>query len=169
MDHSVAQYVEIYSSESFPCDMCEKIYRSKSALKKHLHYHGEKTEMCDTCGKKFYTKGDLWQHKKLLDYNPVVCEYCGKVYKSKGALEFHKTAKHEQLKMKKCKLCPKEFCDNFHKSRHEKTHSQLKSVCDKCGNFFRNLEEHIITCRNTHRKNPINVNFVMPNFWKSAT
>ena len=148
----ISTQVEIKCVNEFDCAICEKVYKSKSALKKHLLYHGDRKEICDQCGKAFFSKGDLWQHTKIHTGQDIVCEICAAVYMSKGALLLHKMSKHGATKKEKCDICNKEFVDKYHKDRHMKgAHSQIKSICGTCGDLFKDLEAHQKKCQNKQR------------------
>jgi len=51
----------------FVCPVCpdgSKAFRTKSGLKMHMVFHGEKKHQCYSCDKKFFTANDLKNHEK---------------------------------------------------------------------------------------------------------
>ena len=107
----------------FKCDICDKLFSSKSNLKKHI----------DTI------------HLKLNSHN---CEECGKTFSQKGNLKYHVNTVHLKIKPYKCDECYKTFSSKQDLKRHkDAVHLKLKPFkCDECGISFAtagNLRTHI--------------------------
>lgn len=70
----------------FRCNVCNKIYVTKMALKIHMHFHSKPEErkyICDICGTNFTLKYHLTRHfhknhRTQLDDWTFKCNHCEK-------------------------------------------------------------------------------------------
>ena len=60
-----------YNFESHSCTDCDKAFKNKSDLDKHLKVHKEKTFNCTKCDNKFKRFVDLKKHKRI--HNILTC------------------------------------------------------------------------------------------------
>ena len=72
------------------CDICDKVFKSATDVKKHRIVHFEGKYVCSTCGKKFKTPGNRNVHERQVHSVPKYdCKYCDKKYKSDKTLKSH--------------------------------------------------------------------------------
>ena len=77
------------------CDICDKVFKSVTDVKKHRIVHYEGKYVCSTCGKKFKTPGNRNVHERQVHSIPKYdCKYCDKKYKSEITLKSHILKKH---------------------------------------------------------------------------
>ncbi|XP_064475987.1 gastrula zinc finger protein XlCGF8.2DB-like [Ornithodoros turicata] len=79
------------------CPVCQKAFRSLSALQSHIRVHvEEKRFKCEVCGKAFKWKHKVGDHMKThSEERPFKCELCGEAFKWKHNLANHVRAKHK--------------------------------------------------------------------------
>ena len=110
--------------KSHKCDVCLKVFPSKSQLKLHYMTHtGEKPFACQVCDRKFTQKATLDRHQAThSETKSFKCSVCieGRSFHTKSGLNNHMLFHYEP----KFSCC---YCD--HKSyttsslnRHKKTH-----------------------------------------------
>ena len=83
------------------CQVCNKEFKEKHKLKRHLMVHtGEKPHSCEFCGKSFSLVYNLNTHKRVhTGEKPFVCRIdgCEKSFTQSGNLKTHVKANHSQL------------------------------------------------------------------------
>lgn len=75
-------------SQPWPCELCSKVFKTPSVLKKHMRYHtGERPFECPECGHRFTIKSDMNCHRKrrhgtgpkpINEWTTYKCLFCGK-------------------------------------------------------------------------------------------
>ena len=64
------------------CYVCDKQFKTKSALTRHVKIHVEGKFVCDKCGKKFKSSWNRKYHEKQVHSSVrFACDTCGKSYK----------------------------------------------------------------------------------------
>ncbi|GLV44435.1 Parkin Interacting Substrate [Carabus blaptoides fortunei] len=67
---------------SHQCNICEKLFQTKSILKTHMLIHGEKSFLCSDCGRGFVSLAGLHSHSKThTGVKPYPCSVCGKSFR----------------------------------------------------------------------------------------
>ena len=102
LHHGTAQQVEPRAdggdhsdSVMHTCNVCDKQFKTKSALTRHVKIHVEGKFVCDKCGKKFKSSWNRNYHEKQVHSEVrFPCDTCGKSYKMVSSLRAHKRKKH---------------------------------------------------------------------------
>lgn len=135
-----------YEIKTLKCNNCYKKFDDLNNLKLHKNFC--KLFYCQLCKPQviFTDKSELVNHKKDCHSQSLVCHICGKSYSQSYLL------KHFKNHFEKRKKCP--YCDKILKNvtilmTHVDTiHSdRFSSVCEICGGCFKNLKNHVITCK----------------------
>lgn len=93
----------------FICDICQRGYKTKGALKKHKEYmHSDGIKFtCDTCGKQLKCKVSLRKHMELHSGpKPFVCEICGMRFQTRSNRRQHMVTHNTAERPYICPLCP---------------------------------------------------------------
>ncbi|XP_054467310.1 zinc finger protein 699-like [Anoplopoma fimbria] len=131
--------------KTFQCDMCNKAFKFKSRLQRHLLVHiGErhhsyiKTLKCDTCGRAFIYRSSLLVHMRTHSgEKPYSCNICSKRFSQKYSLNSHIRI-HSGEKPYSCKICGKTFGQTSALNTHITIHTGEKPFsCKLCGKDFR--------------------------------
>ncbi|XP_073453508.1 uncharacterized protein [Aquarana catesbeiana] len=126
------------NDESFPCSKCNKKFRRKTHLLRHLRHHTDvRPFLCSVCGKCFKEKIILHTHLKThTDDKPYTCAECGKRFKRKDALVVHQRT-HAGGVLYTCTVCGKCYTRKDTLQAHQRTHSSERPyTCTVCGKGF---------------------------------
>ena len=155
------------SSQTFPCDNCEKVWNWRWELKRHMRTHfrpptkheTERNYECTdhSCKKRFRLKTDLKQHMRLhTGDNLLVCGVCQKKFTSKYAI-LHHVAVHTGEKPFQCAVCEKQFTQPANLRTHvKKKHGNnlnSQNRCDYCGSMLSSitsLHQHLLDIHKGH-------------------
>jgi hypothetical protein len=93
------------------CNLCGKRLKNKICLKKHMTMHSETKFACESCDYSSANKQCLVNHQKIhhSDVKPFKCETCGNSFKLKNTLINHINAMHKGLRKYQCEFCEKTF------------------------------------------------------------
>lgn len=135
---------------SFPCEICGKMFRLASSLKRHLENHAM-AYTCTICNATFPNELLCHQHKLTHAKNKShTCKVCGKGFQRPHQLTIHMQVHSEDCKKFRCDECDTVYSYKTSLSRHMlKYHSSNteKFKCDICGELFKTkkmLNGHII-------------------------
>ncbi|XP_042343949.1 zinc finger protein 836-like [Plectropomus leopardus] len=123
---------------SFKCDVCEKAFKYKSFLQRHMIIHtGEKPHSCNTCGKRFSRTSILNAHMRThTGQKPYSCDTCGKTFSQTSTLSAHIRI-HTGEKPYSCNTCGKRFSRTSLLNAHSTVHTgERPHSCETCGKRF---------------------------------
>ena len=112
----------------FFCIMCNKTFKKKSLISKHLRKHiGSRPFSCSVCKKSFTLKTHLTQHEQIHSGSqPFSCSVCNKSFARKTHLTQHEKI-HSASRPFSCSVCNKSFTRSSHLAQHEKIHKRNRS------------------------------------------
>merc|ERR1719220_1585666 len=107
----------------YVCDTCDRAFKEKALLIKHLSCHMEtKPHECLECGKKFTKANLLREHKKRhFEDGTFQCNYCNKKFFTPNKLREHIRIHTGEAPLK-CNICGKGFKRHSNLSEHKKIH-----------------------------------------------
>ena len=114
----------------YPCDQCNKLFRSQVDLDRHASRHTVTT--CEICGKAFKYKSRLIKHRNQAHRTEtekpamIPCQVCGKLYKGEDCLKEHNVAVHDAPGRYTCKECGKNFWLARRLEMHARSHTSEK-------------------------------------------
>lgn len=84
------------SDRPYPCQYCGKVFRSLTNRAKHVLNHaiGTKTFACEVCGNGFANKGSLERHSRVHSSEVYSCNECSSTFYSAPGLSRHATKCH---------------------------------------------------------------------------
>jgi len=135
----------------YVCDVCDRAFKDKEMLLKHLSCHiEEKPHECLECGKKFTKANQLKEHRKRhFEEGNYECQFCNKKFFSPNKLREHIRIHTGEAPLK-CNVCGKGFKRHSNLSEHKKIHEvrevkPAKELFCQCGKVFktqRDLDWH---------------------------
>ena len=115
--------VTVHEDQKLPCDHCDKIFKSKDQLQKHIACCHDKIQ-CKECGD-FVFKGKMQRHifsKHTSIYDrKFKCDVCGKSFEKNAKLKDHKNT-HTGEKPYQCKFCNTCFASFGTHAMHQRSH-----------------------------------------------
>ena len=140
----------------FPCLQCNKEFKTKQCLKRHISRHlGVKLHVCSYCNKRFNDKSNMKRHVVThINVRKFTCDVCDQAFFRKEVMELHKRRLHTipndilSCRFKKCgftckipyKLVEHIQTVHFHNYKYN---------CDKCSyktqhnvNYLKHLRVH---------------------------
>ncbi|XP_040179335.1 zinc finger protein Xfin-like isoform X2 [Rana temporaria] len=120
------------------CEVCGKVFGSKSNLEKHLQIHtGQRPYPCSDCEKSFSCKNHLITHQRShTGERPFACNQCDRKFIKQQHLVLHQVV-HTGEKPYSCPVCGKGFTRQSSVVKHSSIHAEQKPfVCNECGKSY---------------------------------
>ena len=142
----------------YDCDMCEKRYKHKSHLNRHIKSTHENVRYnCDQCDKSYSTKTDLRCHIQIVHEKVrYKCEECDLSLINKRNLYVHVKAVHQKFRYN-CDKCEKTFSTQEYLKTHIKSaHEKVRYNCEFCDKIFSlktSLKKHVKSAHENIRYN----------------
>ena len=147
------------NSVSYKCEICEKTFHSKTKLKQHQIWHGERNHECDICHKMFPCEQFVKRHKNLIHFPKAIpCRWnCGRTFIGHGGRMRHEKTYHYLNKPleKICdicgKPCPTEIGLKIHKNTHLNPSERIDEYkCSICSETFPTAHQHTEHRKSVH-------------------
>lgn len=140
--------MEEVKHEQFECDLCQKVFRTSAALKRHITVNHEKREeyqgddplsleLCPCCGEPSDSGHVIGDFK---------CDDCDKLFVQLNFLHRHASIEHPKSDVYKCSECLKQFNTKEELVDHMRVHSLKTVKCLECNREFTrkyHLERHM--------------------------
>lgn len=122
-----------FQNEKYGCNICEKGFKQKKNLEKHLvmiHF------ICQYCGGTSKSHEDLKKH--MVIHRDLKCLLCKKVFSQKNRLKYHYQLVHGHQDFYKCTRCQQKFSKKSILLEHIKLRHKGKSNfrCEVCAKPF---------------------------------
>lgn len=139
--------------ESIQCQLCNKVFSTKTAFQAHHRTHTKETEdpyRCNICSKTFAVPARLTRHYRThTGEKPFRCEFCNKSFSVKENLSVHRRI-HTKERPYKCDVCSRAFEHSGKLHRHMRIHTgERPHKCTICSKTFIQSGQLVIHMR-TH-------------------
>ncbi|KAL4718359.1 hypothetical protein ACJJTC_016675 [Scirpophaga incertulas] len=132
---------------SFPCESCDKTFRWKTSLRKHLETHriemGQKRKpYCEPCRLSFTTTSNLQKHVKTSSKHQIQLKLWKMKESPPEAIEQIKRAVISSKQQFRCPQCGKDFQWRGNLDRHMRSHTARANgelVCEPCNRTFSSI------------------------------
>ena len=132
MENNITKTIKKRHKKSFPCHLCDKVFKSISSLNRHQHIHLPESErpyhICKVCGGNFLNTQALKKHLCSGKNQSFPCHVCEEMFPNRISF-----LRHQKTHSNKCNVCEKEFKNYSLFLRHFKAvHKQhFKAIVGK--------------------------------------
>lgn len=136
--------------DSFPCDICYKLFMTESKLVAHFYKHA-------VCLKREFDSGHFSINDATEGDETVLlltCNICMGKFENLDCLQMH-TEKHSKHEKVRCEVCNNDFMGELNLIKHYKTHGMNVAVCRLCLKRFSSftklkthMKHHMVGSRN---------------------
>ncbi len=145
----------------FVCEMCDRAFREKDLLVKHMSCHDEEKPFeCLACGKKFAKACLLRDHRRRhFEVGAFECSYCQKRFYTPNKLREHVRVHTGEAPLA-CNVCGKTFKRHSNLSEHKRIHLENKpekppkELFCHCGKVFKTQRDLDWHKEGEHEKQP---------------
>ena len=162
---NMVSHIKVSHTKENNCQSCQKSFRSKGALGKHMQMclTGNKPK-CSLCNKAFSCEETLIRHIKMKHENEfpswyskgskkIKCQYCEKEI-SGWYFPTHINMHQKDLNEKDCEFCVRSFQSIESLRNHVKVNHGEKSKCVYCGKLYLHRDSLFSHIKEYHIKDP---------------
>ena len=120
-EHKSSLFEDIFKTNQYTCEFCDKSFSRQGHLESHLHFHtGQRPFFCEVCKRTFSLKSTLFSHMSVhTRERPFFCDICMKAFIKKKHLVDHMQS-HSGQRPCICKVCNKSFSRKSNLNKHSK-------------------------------------------------
>ncbi|XP_059609050.1 transcription factor grauzone-like [Phlebotomus argentipes] len=143
------------NSRNLVCEICAKVYRTKSLFEKHMAEHKSQlkpTIPCPICRKMFKHRVAMRNHKRCHDTSgDLQCQFCQHVSINRRALGEHVRSIHRRREVLQCSICDRVFKMRRSLREHMALHTgEVLYTCPYCSKEFNNNGNYFMHRKNAH-------------------
>lgn len=156
--HKIIYHMDLVNDRN-ECIYCNKSFKEKRLLKRHLISHLNITRFdCKFCDRKFKLKHHLMNHIEHVhaQSKDYLCSICGKSFTSKRSLNDHLDKIHCDAEKLNCGICDKNFITRKALCDHQEIHDEAVEpnlLCNVCGLKFQKRSKFALHLKNKCSKN----------------
>lgn len=146
----LAEHMSTHREESFPCDICNKVFQCKSSRAEHRKSHSRSGD----CPSPSTSVGESSQSQSTFAYTTVYkyrCGICRERFRDPEELSEHGCMKAVERHYP-CKDCNKHFLHASHLKKHRNTHHpswpQREYACSQCNKSYSSSEHFTAHLKN---------------------
>uniref|UniRef100_UPI0037E7BF15 zinc finger protein 1035 n=1 Tax=Semicossyphus pulcher TaxID=241346 RepID=UPI0037E7BF15 len=137
----LAEHMSIHREESFPCDICNRVFPSKSSRVEHRKSHSKSDELQPPA-----VSGEENEKSVSSAELKYRCGVCGDRFRDPEELSEHGCIAAKE-RLYSCSDCDKHFLHASHLKKHRATHkiswSSSEYPCNQCNSSFSSSQEFL--------------------------
>ena len=133
------------------CPLCDKVFRDKDSLLKHLpNAHSKPKFICTDCGQEYAKKDSLKHHINVEHKGQrLKCKKCDQTFKRRDQLKYHMYSHDDKFRFF-CNHCGRGFNHKAqyegHVNKHENKRPYKCGLCDTAFPYMQELQRHLKIC-----------------------